>query len=396
MGAPLTITPPTPREPLWRRNFILVCLSNLAVFAGFQMLTPTIPVYVESLGGQATIMGLVMGIFTLAAVGVRPFVGWALNAIGRKQVFLFGLAVFIVSALAYRWAPSIGVLLALRFVHGFGWGFSTTAAGTIAADVTPKSRLGEGMGYFGGVSTIAMATGPALGLFLINRFDFPTMFYASAGLACAATALAGAIRYAKAASPPATATARSKTALIEVGALRPSLVMLLSNTAFGAVFTFIALYGIQRGIANIGLFFTVFSAALLATRPVAGILLDRRGANVVVVPGLVATAAGLVLLSQAQPLWMFLVAGVVYGVGFGAVQPSLQTLAVRDLPRDRVGLATGTFYNGFDLGIGLGSVLGGIIAEATGYSQMYLWTSTPVVLAPLGYRAPAAHKRPPN
>lgn len=386
-------TTSTPRERLWRRDFVLVCLSNIAVFAGFQMLTPTIPVYVESLGGKATIMGLVMGIFALAAVAVRPFVGWALNAWGRRTVFVFGLAVFVVSTLAYRWAPSLGVLLALRFVHGFGWGFSTTAAGTIATDVSPRGRLGEGMGFFGASSTIAMATGPALGLFMVNRFDFPAMFYASAVLALLATALAWAIHYAKAEPAPNPGAGKSRTALIEMRAVRPAVVMLLANTTFGAIITFIALYAMQRGIANIGLFFTAYSLALMVTRPVSGKLLDRRGADVVVVPGLVLTAAALVLVSQAQVLWVFLVAGVVYGVGFGAVQPSLQTLAVRDLPRDRVGPANGTFYNGFDLGIGIGSVLWGAAAQATGYSQMYLIAATPAALALVVYLATDRSRR---
>lgn len=386
-------TTSTPRERLWRRDFVLVCLSNIAVFAGFQMLTPTIPVYVESLGGKATIMGLVMGIFALAAVAVRPFVGWALNAWGRRTVFVFGLAVFVVSTLAYRWAPSLGVLLALRFVHGFGWGFSTTAAGTIATDVSPRGRLGEGMGFFGASSTIAMATGPALGLFMVNRFDFPAMFYASAVLALLATALAWAIHYAKAEPAPNPGAGRARTALIEMRAVRPAVVMLLSNTTFGAIITFIALYAMQRGIANIGLFFTAYSLALMVTRPVSGMLLDRRGADMVIVPGLVLTAAALVLVSQAQVLWVFLVAGVVYGVGFGAVQPSLQTLAVRDLPRDRVGPANGTFYNGFDLGIGIGSVLWGAAAQATGYSQMYLIAATPAALALVVYLATGRSRR---
>lgn len=398
-----------PREPLWTRDFILVSLSNLAVFAGFQMLMPTMPVYVKFLGGRETAMGLVIGFFTLSAVGVRPFVGWALDTVGRRAVFLFGLAVFVISALSYRWAPSLAVLLGIRLFHGFGWGFSTTAAGTVAADVIPKTRLGEGMGFFGLASTLAMAVAPALGLFLIAAFSFDVLFRTSAALALAALALASLIRYdryretvpgGQTPRPQPTALAavdepelkaprpspeRNKPAFFEPRAVPPGLVMLLTNTTYGAVVTFLALYALERGITNIGPFFTVYALTLALTRPLAGWLLDRRGFTAVVVPGLAFVAAAMPLLSQAYRLWMFLGTAVLCGLGFGAIQPAMQALAVRGLPAYRRGAANGTFYMGFDLGIGAGAILWGAVSQAIGYSGMYLVAALPTGLALVAY-----------
>lgn len=375
-----------PKPPLWGRNFILVCLCNTAVFMGFQMLLPTLPVYVQELGGTPATMGLVMGIFTFPAVAVRPLVGRALDTVGRRGIFLFGLAVFVVSVLAYRWATSVPMLLALRVVHGFGWGFSTTAASTIASDVIPPSRLGEGMGYFNLASTIAMVIAPALGLFIIQRFDFPFLFYLSGALAFLALALGWAIRSAQQSpTEPGGKATRAKGALFEPRALRPALVMLLSNTIYGATVTFIAPYATQQGIANFGLFFTFFAIVLAASRPIAGILADRRGDNAVVITGLILSAGAMVLLSRADSLWMFLLTGVVYGMGFGAVQPSMQALAVRGVPPNRRGAANSTLFIGFDLGIGIGAMLWGGISQATGYERMYLLAAIPAGLALVAY-----------
>jgi MFS family permease len=252
--------------------------------------------------------------------------------------------------MSYAWARSIGVLLAIRVLHGLCWGCSTTAAGTIAADVIPRARLGEGMGFFGLAGTLAMAVAPALGLFIIHPSGFTALFAASAFLALVALALAAAIRYAryhtvpsKLAPGPATTTAPeaefteprpgpTRPALFEPRAVQPAAVMLLCNTTYGAIVTFLALYAPQRGILNIGPFFTVYAATLALTRPLAGALSDRRGYDAAVIPGLAAVALTMFVLSRAATLPTFLAAAVFGGIGFGAVGPAMQALAVHGLP----------------------------------------------------------------
>jgi len=139
-------------------------------------------------------------------------------------------------------------------------------------------------------------------------------------------------------------------------------------------------------VANIGVFFTVYAVTLALTRPVSGMLLDRKGYDVVVYPGMLAIAAVMLLLSQAESLGMFLLAGVFYGLGFGSVQPSMQALTVRNVPFHRRGAANGTFFSAFDLGIAVGALLWGAVSQAVGYAQMYLRTTLPVLTALVLYR----------
>lgn len=368
-------TSAVPKIPLWTRDFILVCLANLTIFLGFQMLLPTLPLYVEHLGGDAAMAGLVIGVFTVSAVLIRPFAGLALDVYGRKAVYLAGLMIFLLSSLAYSWAPTVAVLLGIRFIHGFGWGGASTAGGTIASDMIPKQRLGEGMGYYGLAATLSMAVAPAAGLYVIGSFGFTTLFVISAAFGLTTFFLGSVIRYEK------IAGAGQRGALFERSAMRPSLVMFFVTSTYGAVVSFIALYGAQKGIANIGIFFTVYAVFLTAIRPAAGILMDRRGFNVVIIPGIVCIAAAMLVLSQAQALWMFLLAGVIYGLGFGTVQPGMQALAVHNVPPNRRGAANATFYSSFDLGIGIGATLWGFVSKLTDYSQMYLFAVIPALIA---------------
>ncbi|MBC7325845.1 MAG: MFS transporter, partial [Moorella sp. (in: Bacteria)] len=140
---------------------------------------------------------------------------------------------------------------------------------------------------------------------------------------------------------------------------------------YGGVVTFLTLYAAECGIANIGLFFTFYAAALMLIRPLAGMVADRRGPGPVLVPGLLAATLAILLLALARNLPVFLVAAVLYGLGFGAAQPTLQAMAVADVAPNRRGAANGTFFSAFDLGIGLGSTLLGAIARGTGFAGMY-------------------------
>ena len=157
---------------IWTRDFIMICLANMCIFMGFQMTMPTLPLFVEQLGGDDRLVGAVLGIFTFSALLVRPIAGRLLETKGRRMVFLAGLAIFALSVGSFGFMGSIGLLFMMRIVQGVGWGFSSTASGTIASDIIPAKRRGEGMGYYGLSGNLALAFGPSLGLFLVTVLPF--------------------------------------------------------------------------------------------------------------------------------------------------------------------------------------------------------------------------------
>jgi len=366
-------------EQLWTRDFVMITLISLFTFIGFQMLLPTLPVYAKHLSGSDTAAGLVVGIFTFSAVLIRPFTGHFLDVYGRKGIFLMGLLLFAASVLAYIWAPSLLILLAFRFVHGFGWGLSSTASSTVATDIIPKSRLGEGMGYYGLAGTLSMALAPALGLYIINRFNFTLLFLLSAAMVAVAIVLALTINYQKAAAT------RPGFNIIEKAALRPTIVIFFITMTYGAVVAFLALYAAQQGISNIGSFFTIYALTLALARPICGRFADRIGFDYVILPGILLVTVAMFLLYLADSIHWFWLVAIFYGAGFGAAQPALQALAMVSVPPQRRGLANGTFFTGFDLGIGLSSIMWGAVAEVTGYSVMYLLATLPALAALVSY-----------
>lgn len=374
------------REPLWTRDFILISIASLFITMGFQMLLPVLPVFSAELGGSDSWAGLVVGIFTISAVLMRPVAGRLLDKQGRRGVFILGLIVFLVCVVAYNWTSTIFVLLILRFIHGFGWGASSTASSTIASDIIPKSRLGEGMGYFGLTSTLAMAIAPALGLEVLSGYGFNAVFYISAGVVFISIFIALPIKYHK---PDMLAKSDSdgpgKTEIFEKSAILPAVVIFFITMTYGAIVSFIALYADQRQVENIGLFFTVYAVALLISRPYFGRLTDRKGTAFAVLPGIICVILSMSCIYFANSLLAFLMAGFIYGIGFGAIQPALQAMSVRKVDNTRRGAANATFFLGFDLGIGAGAILWGIVAEHFGYQFIYLLAIIPAIAGALIY-----------
>lgn len=368
-------------ELLWSKDFILITAISFFTMVGFQMLLPTLPVYAIKLGGSSASAGLVIGIFTISSVIIRPIVGYALDRYGRKLIIMAGLILFAICVISYTWAWSLTVLLLLRFLHGFTWGVSSTSTNTTATDIIPKTRLGEGMGYYGLAGTLSMALAPALGLWVLNQYGFSTMFLVSFLSCTLAIILSLPIKYQSPSKDKVTFR------FIETSAVNATIIILLITMTYGAIVSFIALYAAERGITNIGSFFTVYAIFLAITRPFSGRIADKKGFDFVIIPGIMLIILAMACLYMANQLVIFLIAGAIYGTGFGMVSPTLQALSVMNTPANRRGTANGTFFTGFDLGIGISSILWGAVAQVTGYSFMFLCTILPCLLALFVYKS---------
>ncbi|GAB6151947.1 MFS transporter [Desulfosporosinus burensis] len=388
---PETSEPTYPLNPLWTKKFLLLIAANFSVYISFYMLIPSLPIYIKEITGKEALSGSAMGIFFLAAVLFRPFAGRNTDNLQRKGVFLFGLAIFFVSALALIRTPTLLTLLLARFVQGFGWAYCNTAAGTLASDIIPKPRFAEGMGYYGFSLSVAMGIGPALGLYLMQGYNFQLMFYVCAGFVLLSFLLAIFIKHNNSRSPeknqnkPQNRPIAVKTVLLEKKALRPSLVIFFLSINYAAIISFLAVYGQFRQVPDIGIFFLVYAISITISRPLFGRLADRKGYDIVIVPGLILCTLTLVILYVAQTLPVFILAGIIYGIGFGAVQPTTHALSVLYVPLERRGAATATYFMFLDLGLALGSILWGVVAKAVGYDVMYLLVILPTLVSLLVY-----------
>lgn len=341
-------------------------------------MTPTLPVHIKNLGAEDSTIGLVNGLFSIATLFVRPVVGVGLDRWGRKWIFLSGLLIFIAVTFSYTWLSTVSLILIFRFFHGIGWGATNTSINTIASDIIPKKRFGEGMGFFMLATNLAMAVSPSVGLFIIARYNFKIVSWLAGGLALLGLLLSLAFKYRQVEKQDKSV---KRAALFEKTAIRPSAIMFFVTITYGVVNSFLALYAKEQGIENVGIYFTVMAIATVISRPVSGKIVDRFGHKYAVIPGMLLIISAMLVLAWTLSLSMFLFSGILYGLGFGAVHTGLQSLAVSQAPQERLGAANSTFFFAFDGGIGAGSIILGAVASALGYSKMYLVSSVSVIFA---------------
>lgn len=369
-----------PKARLWTKDFLFLAFSNLFLFFSFQMLIPTLPFYVTQKGGDESAVGLVIGIFTISALITRPFAGNLLNRSDRGKLLLVGLGIFLLSVIGYYWMAAVFLILLLRIVHGVGWGITTTALGTIVADVIPASRRGEGMGYYGLSNSLAMALAPMIGIWVMKEYGFGILFAASAVLCGLSMLMTRGVTYPTQAPAHAATSAKEKqstfwSGLYERTALFPSLLLMLMAVVYGGIVSFITLFGQEVGIANVGWFFFANAVMLMMVRPFSGRLFDRKGHAAVLLPGAVFTFIGLVMLSYATSELSLMLAAVLFGIGFGMTTPSLQAWTIQRSAPHRRGTATGTFFSANDLGIGAGAMIFGLVAQFTSFAMLYRLSS---------------------
>ncbi len=371
------------KEKIWTRDFILICLSNFFVFLGFQMTLPTIPLFVENLGGNDQLIGVVVGIFTFSALLIRPYAGHALESKGRRFIYLVGLGIFVFSTGAFGIAGGLVFLFILRIIQGVGWGLSTTASGTIATDLIPPKRRGEGMGYYGLSGNLALAMGPTLGLALVGYLSFTQLFLICGVLGAVAIALSSRIRFKPV--EPGTTSNHKKLDLYEKTALPPSILLLFITVTFGGIASFLPLYTVKKGIEGIEWYFLLYAIALLISRTFAGKLYDQKGHRFVFPAGSIMIMAAMIMLAWVPNSTILYLAAIIYGLGFGTVQPALQAWSVQNSPISRRGMANATFFSFFDLGVGMGAIVFGQIAFYLDYHSIYIASAISVFIAILLY-----------
>ena len=359
---------------LWSRSFLLLLAGNLLVYQGILMLIPTFPVYIKQIGGTDLQASLPFAVVSISALIVRSISGSAADTFGRRPLLIIGLSILIIFNCSFFYISTIGLILALRFCQGIGWGIASTVFATIMSDIVPANRRGEGTGYFALSIIIATSLATIIGIELMKRYDFTVILLVSTMLVVLGMVLTLGISIEPIKRLSKFTRKKKRIAwsdLFEKKALLPAFLCFLHSITLGGIMSFIMLYGKEIGVENTWIYFIGHIAMILISRPFAGKLFDQKGHAIVIVPGVLFMLIGLTLLSYATSESSLFIASLFYGLGYGAAHPSLQAWAINRSPADRKGAANGTFLSSLDLGYAVGAVLLGLIATQTNYAVMY-------------------------
>jgi MFS family permease len=380
------------KQRLWTKEFITLMVSNLFLFLTLQMMLTTLPAYAkEAFMASPLQVSLITSVFAFSAIASRFVSSKALEK-GKLRLLLYvGLLISLAATLGYYWASGIAFLLLMRVLFGIGFGMTSTSFPTMASDVIPIKRLGEGMGYFGLSTTLAMSIGPMIGLTLLQDGGFTPLVVITIIINILIFPLAYVLtsRSAKRNTErPAAAQPRVEDqpkGSFNKKLILPSVLNFLMSITYGGLLSFMALFGAEAHLRNPQYFFLFNAIAIILVRPFSGRIYDRYGHKALVIPASILMVTGLLLLTFASSTGTMLLSALCYGLGFGAMQPSIQTWMIQEVHPLQRGMANGMFFNSLDFGVAIGSIALGSIAKSTSYAIMYRYSAIALVLLILIY-----------
>ena len=362
-------------ERLWNRNYCKVMAANFTLFFAFYVLTPLLPLYLsEHFGATKDIIGLVLSGYTITALVVRPFSGYLVDTFPRKTVLMVSFVAFAIFFAGYLAASTLLLFLIVRTLHGGPFGALTVANSTVAIDVLPSSRRTEGIGYYGLSNNLAMAIAPSIGIFVYRyNHSFELLFWIALVVAAIGMLTDASV------DVPKTKIVKPKTVSLDRFFLLRGWLLGVNMVAFGFCFgvlsNYLAIYGKEvMGISGgTGAYFMLCSVGLILSRIQGGRALRQGRVTHNAAEGICISLVGYTLFILIPNMVGYYASALLIGLGNGHMWPAFQNMTISVAPNSQRGTANSTILVSWDVGMGLGILLGGVISELAGYTAAF-WT----------------------
>ena len=392
-------------DRLWNRNYIKVMTANFALFFAFYLLTPLLPLYLyETFGATKDVIGLVLSGYTILALLFRPFSGFIVDSFPRKTVLLISFSAFAIFFAGYLAASSLLLFTIVRTLHGGPFGAVTVANSTVAIDVLPSSRRNEGIGYYGLSNNLAMAISPTFAIFVYSEtHNFQLLFWLAFAIATFGLLVDSTITLHKphpsSLIPHPSSLSHPPSISLDRFFLKSGWLigvnMVFFGFCFGVLSNYLAIYGKQvlHMTGGTGAWFMLCSIGLILSRLQGGKALREGKLTQNAAEGMVISLIGYTLFILMPTLSSFLIphssflisigyygSALLIGLGNGHLWPAFQNMMISVARHNERGTANSTILVSWDLGMGLGILIGGVLAELISYSFAF-WTVAIINLA---------------
>ena len=354
-------------EPLFTPRFAgLWTYAFITFFSAFQLL-PAIPFRILELGGTKAEAGWFLSVYTYASAFAAPVMGSIADRIGRRRMLISSSIVFIGFSVAYGLIRNLPLLLLVAAIHGAIWSALISAASAIISECIPESRRTQGIAWWGLSSTAAIATAPAVGLFIHHRFGWLVLCIELAVLSTIMAAAALALQSASDHEPHAF-TAKEAWDWRVIGV---ALSLTAYTFGYGGVTSYAAIVAVERHITPVSIYFTTFAATTMLVRIFASPLGDRIGPKPLIYPSLGLIPIAFAILSVAQTRAQMIASAICFGLGLGVAYPAFVTFILGATDARRRARTFGSIIWAFDTGVGTGSLVLGAIGESFGLGRAF-------------------------
>lgn len=364
-----------PLVPLWNRNYTKVWVANFMIFFSFMLLTPLLPLYLkDTFAANKETIGIVLSGYTLLALLIRPFSGYFVDSFPRKIVLLVCYGLFSFFFAGYLLAGSLLLFAIVRTLHGAPFGAATVANSTVAIDVLDPSRRAEGIGYYGLSNNIASAIAPALAIYILNQcHNYDVLFWLSFITSAIGFAINSSLKLKERPLVPD----KKKLSFDRFFLLKgwsEGLTMMCFAFSYGVMATYVAIYGkeildISGGAA---LFFMLLSAGLILSRLVGSRTLRQGKVVQNAAVGMTISVVGYLVFAVMQNPFGYYAAALIVGLGNGHMWPAYQNMFINLAPHSQRGTANSSILISWDIGVGLGTLVGGVVVEHFSYQSAFM------------------------
>lgn len=375
MTKPNQVNPPL--EKLWNANYWKVMTSNFLLFFAFYILTPLLPLYLdEQFHADKDIIGIVLSGYVIATLLIRPFSGFIVDTFNRKKVLMLCFFAFFICFAGYIGAGTLLMFAIVRTMHGIPFGATTVANSTVAIDVLPSSRRNEGIGFYGLSNNLAMAIAPSAGIYIYSATsNFGLLFWIALTLALAGFFCSTTVQLPKRATVPG----KPKLSLDHFFLGKAWLMAInicFFGLCWGVMSNYVAIYGKEQlGITDgTGLFFMILSTGLVIARLFGRKRLRAGKITQSCAIGVCLSLIGYVLFASGLGTWSYYLSALFVGLGNGQMYPAFLNMFISVARHDQRGTANSSILISWDLGMGLGILLGGFVVEYINY-QAAFWVA---------------------
>ncbi len=373
--------------------FVMLMVVSFFISGSFYLVNTSLSSYAVSMGASLTMAGVIVGCFSITSLVVRPFSGVLVNRMAKKKVLLLACGFMFVASLAYVMVGRPELLIAVRVLHGIGFALNGTVSLVLVSYTVPEEKMSQSIAYFGLAQMLASAVMPSVGAWVAGRWGGQMVFYVTAGIVVLGSLILTCLPI----EEPGVTEKKSKG--VTFGEL--ICVQLLPLAALGGLFSmfnginssFMLQIGAERGIANIAVYFTVNTAAIIAIRVLLTRWADRNSIYHVLIPASVSAVLAAVCIGGAASLAVIVVAAVFQAAGQGMAQPGIQAECIRRMTPERRGTASSTYFMCSDIGQGMGTMVAGAASDALGYGATYYGIAVIFFLGALACWAAAAREK---
>ena len=367
-------TTPFPSEKLWNSNYLKVMTANFLLFFAFMLLTPLLPLYLaDTYQAGKDLIGFVLSGYVVAALLIRPFSGFMVDSFPRRVVLLVTYSLMCAFFCGYLVASSLTVFAIFRTLHGAPFGAATVSLSTVAIDVLPSSRRAEGIGYYGLSNNIATAIAPGVAIYIYHiTQSYELLFALSLVISLIGLAVSASVKM----RGRELLQSKRKFSLDRFFLLKgwtQAVSMLCFSFSYGVMSTYVAIYGRETlGIVQgTGLFFMLLSVGLIVSRLTGNRPLRQGKVTRNASMGMLISIIGYVVFAAVRNPVGYYAAPLIIGLGNGHMYPAFQTMFINLAEHNQRGTANSSILTSWDAGLGLGVLVGGVVAELISYSAAF-------------------------